>query len=343
MRPLLGTTLYVGGSGPGNYSSIQEAIDDANDNDTVFVFHGVYHEHLIVEKSISLVGESRTSTIVDRPGAGNNVVFIDSDGVTVTGFTLKNSTTLGLAGIFAKSNDNLLYDNIIENNQEAGVKIDDRCHGNIIRDNIIIGGDMKTECGVLLRYFGSRNMVINNTISGCKDGVLCNCNNNVISGNVFVDNSIGVGIAASSNITVENNRIKNNSHGIAIENSIRCLVKGNSITDSFNGLWFGGGSHHTIMRNTMEHCDIGIYTGIPTECDIVENNFMKNKRHALFFGLFNTWDRNYWGRPRLLPKPLFGWIGFFGLIPFVIFDWHPAQEPYDITETTNLGPFCMNG
>jgi hypothetical protein len=57
----------------------------------------------------------------------------------------------------------------------------------------------------------------------------------------------------------------------------------------------------------------------------------------LFFGLFNTWDRNYWGRPRLLPKPLFGWIGFFGLIPFVIFDWHPAQEPYDITETTELG------
>ncbi|HID25219.1 MAG TPA: hypothetical protein EYP23_01965 [Thermoplasmata archaeon] len=30
--------LYVGGSGLGNYISIQQAIDDASDSDTVFVY-----------------------------------------------------------------------------------------------------------------------------------------------------------------------------------------------------------------------------------------------------------------------------------------------------------------
>jgi len=33
-----GNTLYVGGSGPGNYTSIQDAIDDASDGDTVYVY-----------------------------------------------------------------------------------------------------------------------------------------------------------------------------------------------------------------------------------------------------------------------------------------------------------------
>ena len=33
-----GNTLYVGGSGEGNHTNIQDAIDDANDGDTVFVY-----------------------------------------------------------------------------------------------------------------------------------------------------------------------------------------------------------------------------------------------------------------------------------------------------------------
>ncbi|MBP1662308.1 MAG: hypothetical protein H6P94_557, partial [Thermoplasmatales archaeon] len=32
-----GTWLYVGGSGPGNYTKIQDAIDNASDGDTIFV------------------------------------------------------------------------------------------------------------------------------------------------------------------------------------------------------------------------------------------------------------------------------------------------------------------
>ena len=45
-----GNILYVGGSGPGNYSTIQEAINDANNGDTVFVYNGTYYEHVTINK-----------------------------------------------------------------------------------------------------------------------------------------------------------------------------------------------------------------------------------------------------------------------------------------------------
>ena len=36
-----GNTLYVGGIGPDNYTSIQAAINDASDGDTIFVYEGI--------------------------------------------------------------------------------------------------------------------------------------------------------------------------------------------------------------------------------------------------------------------------------------------------------------
>ena len=49
-----GNTLYVGGSGPNNYTKIQDAIDNASDLDTVFVYDdsSPYYENVVVDKSI---------------------------------------------------------------------------------------------------------------------------------------------------------------------------------------------------------------------------------------------------------------------------------------------------
>mgnify|MGYP001636576991 CR=1 FL=1 len=43
-----GNTLYVGGAGPGNYTTIQDAIDDASDGDTIVVYPGIYYEHQVL-------------------------------------------------------------------------------------------------------------------------------------------------------------------------------------------------------------------------------------------------------------------------------------------------------
>ncbi len=52
-----GNILYVGGSGPGNYTKIQDAIDNARYGDTVFVYDysSPYYENLVIHKSINLI------------------------------------------------------------------------------------------------------------------------------------------------------------------------------------------------------------------------------------------------------------------------------------------------
>ena len=65
-----GHWLYVGGRGPGNYTKIQDAINDSSDGDTVFVFDdsAPYFESLIINKSITLLGENQNTTIIDGTG-----------------------------------------------------------------------------------------------------------------------------------------------------------------------------------------------------------------------------------------------------------------------------------
>ncbi len=62
-----GTIFYVGGSGEGNYSRIQDAIKDSSSGDTVFVYDdsSPYLENVVIDKSITLVGEDKTSTVIN--------------------------------------------------------------------------------------------------------------------------------------------------------------------------------------------------------------------------------------------------------------------------------------
>ena len=94
IKPIsFGNILYVGGNGTGNYSSIQDAIDNTSNGDTVFVFNGTYYENIIIYKSIILLGENKNTTIIDGDKKGD-VVRVVSDEVTISGFTIINGGRL---------------------------------------------------------------------------------------------------------------------------------------------------------------------------------------------------------------------------------------------------------
>jgi parallel beta-helix repeat protein len=90
------TTWYVGGGGPGNFSTIQSAIDAASDGDAIIVYAGTYYENqIIINKSLSIQGEGLTSTIIDGSDAtltSEGLVKITANGdVLFSGFTVQNA------------------------------------------------------------------------------------------------------------------------------------------------------------------------------------------------------------------------------------------------------------
>ena len=182
----LGDILYVGGSGPGNYSRIQDAIDNASDGDTVFVYDdsSPYYENIVVDKSVDLIGEERNTTIIDGSEmSSHHVVKVISDGVLISGFTVRFvGGTWSLAGIFLASQGNVISQNNIINNRN-GIFLWDSSYNiisyNTIKDNgyhgirlaesnnnNIIGNDISTNhaYGIYL-WDSSSNIIIENTIT----------------------------------------------------------------------------------------------------------------------------------------------------------------------------------
>ena len=59
-------TLIVDINGGGNYTSIQNAVDNATAGDTIRVYAGTYYEDVLLNKTITLIGNGSANTIISR-------------------------------------------------------------------------------------------------------------------------------------------------------------------------------------------------------------------------------------------------------------------------------------
>jgi len=108
-----GKTFYVGGTGPGNYSYIQNALNDANDSDTIFVYSGTYNEGLVIRKSVHLIGQNRHNTIIDGTDYPV-VVTIKADNVIFEEFTVQYPTMETCTGILIEGSYATIKNNLIQ-------------------------------------------------------------------------------------------------------------------------------------------------------------------------------------------------------------------------------------
>ena len=216
--PIGRDTYYVGGSGPGNYSSIQDAIDDAFDGDTVFVYaySSPYYENVVVDKSINLIGEDKETTLIDGSGSVNTVSVLSDNSVIknfqlikgTNGLYLNNSDFNNISNCLILENtngiylntfcyNNNFYNNFVENNS-VGIYLFDECKWNTFYSNFIENnfGD-----GFHLHYGGTGdnndfNSFLNNSVcfnSGDGVDVGSTCSGNVLDGNVL-DGNVGFGV-----------------------------------------------------------------------------------------------------------------------------------------------------
>ena len=175
-------TLYVGGEGEGNYSKIQDAIDDASNGDRVFVYSGIYNESIILDKSIDLIGECKERTIIIAQGKdGINITVGEA---VVYNFTIKDAISPYLGIMLYKTIKDIISHCDIYNNKDGiGLFFS---HGNEILECSI-----STDGGGIMLWQSAFNKikncnVINTTNSMSLFGYLTY--GNLITNNNFLNN-----------------------------------------------------------------------------------------------------------------------------------------------------------
>jgi len=271
----------VDDDGPADFRTIQEAINAANDGDAIFVEAGIYYEHVFVNKTLSLLGEDASATIVDGSGSGN-VFTIDKNNITITGFTIRNSgTTLGNAGMrlnnasLCSISGNSIRDNF------AGLWLEESSENLILANNITANVDD----GIVFNYSH------NNTISGNHIafheyfGIVINwSHNNTISYNKVTEtmgpsHGDGINLWKSSNNTIFQNQVEeNNRYGIRVEvQSNNNTISDNMIGDCLTGLQLYDSSNFNIIyKNNIAQCSNGIDVYNSRYAEIFNNTIVHN-------------------------------------------------------------------
>ena len=256
---------------PDDYPTIQEAVDAADDGDTIYVRRGTYYERVNVTKTVNVVGECREETIV------NGGFYINASDVLLCNFTIaapeklcvevhgynvtikRNIITNSLVGIalWTDSYKCTVTENIVEKCNDGIDSVSNDGFHSLIHNNVT-GCDL----GIGLAFDRGNNFVYNNTITGCS----------------------AAGIVATF------------SMGNVIE---RNIVYKNGWSSSYSwlqaGLWVDAltGPNY-IKENVILENKIGLYLGNGSGTKVFHNLFINNSQQVyLENASFSIWDNGY--------------------------------------------------
>ena len=166
--------VYVGGTGPMNYTSIQEAHNDVSPGGIIFVYSGVYHENILIKKPIIIQGEDIKGTILDG-GNMEHVIVISGGGTTVQGITIRNSG-INNVGIFLNSSGNIVSNCYITNHFHG-------IHAAGVGSNTISNCTFFNNSMGLFFDHSNNNSILYSTISHNEEGLYLYeaCSNNNIT------------------------------------------------------------------------------------------------------------------------------------------------------------------
>ena len=267
-----GNTLYVGGNGANNYTKIQDAIDNASDGDTVYVYDDLspYYENVVIDKKINLIGENKETTIIDG-NYNNHVVEVLSgaENLNISSFTIRNSGS-SHSGIEISGNSCKIENCIVLQNRYG-----------IFASNVI---DIAvTKCKI---YMNSWYGVY---LSHVNDSTIFNCS--------ISDNVIGIWLNYEScRNTIHDCDIYNHTgnSGIFIKNDgENNIVHNCNISNNLRGLYLDYSRGNIIYRCNISNNTKGAQLYYSNNNIFYLNNFIDNAENIHSDASDNIWDSSY--------------------------------------------------
>jgi parallel beta-helix repeat protein len=299
-----GTTIYVDDNntaGPWDgtmehpYRFIKDGVNASHNGDTVFVFSGMYEcTNMTINTSITLVGEQMETTWMFC----RFPIAIQADMVNVSDFTLSSEN-------YPPFNT---YKILITSNH----------------------------CTITENHF--QNTVIPISM---EDIVLNNAQYTTITKNSFEGADVCIYTLNSSHTIIQQNSFFGLLAGIVLFNSMDTTITQNIVTSPYCSIMLMVSLNNTISSNNVSYDQYGVYLVSSIDNMVTNNNFIrltdpsvKKQKSVYSVDSTNTYDGNYWDKPRILPKVIFGLITIFRNVklPLMIqIDRHPAKTPNTIT------------
>ena len=222
---------------PADYPTIEEAILAAVPGSTILVSSGTYRENLVINKTLTLMGEDKLLTIIDG-SATEIVVHIKANMVTVKGFTIRNGTQ----GVYIdQSNGSIIFNNVITSNRHSGISLNGSSF-NLIYDNLILMNGVTSTPG--------GGLVVGDGI------VLSLSNGNTINGNRLIGNIVrGIALDYSNDNLIVNNTFEASVWSISLNDAQNNTVHHNNFISSWNHVDIIGYS----ISNTWDDGSVGNY------------------------------------------------------------------------------------
>ncbi|MFD2207045.1 nitrous oxide reductase family maturation protein NosD [Kiloniella antarctica] len=308
--------------------SLTEVLESTQTGDTIILTAGIYSGSLIIDKSITIQGES--GAVIDGQGQGHTIK-INAPNTVISGLHIRNSgqdLSEQDSGIFIHktAHNTVVENNFLQNNligiylwgpKKAVVRgnrieglqvlhVNDRGNGIQLWNtpgSIIEGNTVQYGRDGIFTTTSKKNVFLNNTFKNTRFAIhYMYTNNSEVSGNVSIDNDVGFALMFSKKLKVTNNHsINDNEHGFALNYANSSVFEGNSVKNGGVKCVFIYNSNKNIFKkNHFEGCGIGIhFTAGSEQNTITENAFIGNRHQVKYVGTRDLdWSKNnrgnYW-------------------------------------------------
>ncbi|MEO7445779.1 MAG: nitrous oxide reductase family maturation protein NosD [Ferruginibacter sp.] len=309
--------------------TIQQALMQAANGDTVMVHPGHYHEqNIVINKSIAFIGINQP--ILDGDDK-YEIISIKADGVLVEGFTIINSGISSIedfAGIKVYNRRDAVIRKNILNKTFFGIYIQQGINCLVEKNTITAHSEIDQESGNGVHCWKSDSLrILGNHISGHRDGIYFEfvtnsviwrnisqgnlryglhfmfSNNDAYICNVFENNGAGVAVMFSKGLKMIHNYFEENwgdaAYGLLLKEISDGYIENNVFKKNTAGIFMEGASRIQVENNVFSNN--GWAMKIQASCmdvTVHKNNFESNSFDVGTNGslVLNDFANNFWDK-----------------------------------------------